>query len=330
MTRKTPHTPPDMEAPQKVIEDRLSMDSDDDPNHHAEAPTSTIITRKPEWFKNALEMPYNERRVAHEGCDICYLEWGDNSKPGLIFIHGNGAHGRWYHFIAPLLVHDFHVVSIHLSGMGDSGWRKKYTRELYADEVMAVCDDADMQDKPIIVGHSFGGMVTLVTAHRHHQRLGGIVLVDFTVKSKDRQDEWFTDRDEPRPTRVYASYEDARARFRLAPPQPCANQYILDYIGHHSLRETDDGWTWKFDPSIYYEFTIGNDHEEIYRNLPIPVAGIMGQDSWGSDAENMDPMREMRPEAPMFWLPDANHHVFLDQPLAFASSLKALFSCWPR
>lgn len=331
MNRKTPHTPPDLEAPQKVISDQLSVDSADDPNHQNESPTSAIITTKPDWFKTALERPFEEKYVDHDGCRVCYLEWGDKSKPGLIFVHGNGAHGRWFHFIAPLLTHDFHVVSIHLSGMGDSAWRSSYSREQYADEVLAVCEDAELGPKPIIVGHSFGGMVTLVAGHRHHDKLGGIVLVDFAVKTKDKQEDWFQNMgDKPKPLRVYASYEDARARFRLAPPQPCANQYILDYIGHHSLRETDDGWTWKFDPSIYVGFTVGMDHEELYREMPIPVAAIMGQHSWSASPDIMGPMSEMRPEAPLFWIPDANHHVFLDQPLAFVSALKAMFCSWPK
>ena len=330
MTRKTAHTPPDMEAPPQVIADRLSIDSEDDPLYHSEAPSSTIITRRPDWFKKALERPFEEKRVDVNGCEVSYMEWGDKSKPGLIFVHGNGAHGRWFHFIAPLLTHDFHVISMDLSGMGNSGWREKYSREQYGDEVVAVCEHANLGPKPIVVGHSFGGFVSVMAGHRHPEKIGAIVLVDYSVKPKEKHEEWFLNRPEPRPTRVYATYEDARARFRLAPPQPCANQYILDYIAGHSLREVDDGWTWKFDPSIYFGFRIGDDLEQIYRNMAVPVAGIMGQYSWSSSPETLEPMRAMRPEAPLFWMPDANHHLLLDQPIAFASTLKALFSVWPK
>ncbi|MFT5578025.1 MAG: pimeloyl-ACP methyl ester carboxylesterase [Paraglaciecola psychrophila] len=326
MTRKTLHTPPDMEGPA----DRLSVDSADDPNYVGEAPSSTIITRAPKWFKDALEVPSEECRVEVDGCSLCYTRWGDPSKPGVIFVHGNGAHGGWFNFLAPLLSQDFHVVSMHLAGMGDSGWRKSYSREQFGDDVLAVCEHAELGPKPVIVGHSFGGFVSLMAGHRHPDKFGGIVLVDYSVKTKENHEEWFLNRPEPRPTRVYASYEDARARFRLAPPQPCANQYILDYIGHQSLRQTDDGWTWKFDPAIYYKFRIGDDLEQIYRNLPLPVVAIMGEHSWSSSPEVMEPMRAMRPATPLFFIPDANHHILLDQPIAFVATLKGLFTLWPE
>ena len=45
----------------------------------------------------------------------------------------------------------------------------------------------------------------------------------------------------PRPTRVYTSREAAEGRFRLAPEQPCENQFILDYIAEHSVREIAKG-----------------------------------------------------------------------------------------
>ena len=331
MTSKPGHTPPDVEAPVNVIEDRLSVDSNDGPNLKPEAPRSQIITERPDWFNRALARPYKERTINHQGCDVKYLEWGDQSKPGILFVHGNGAHAKWFHFIAPLLTRDYHVASIHLSGMGDSGWRDTYTRVLFAEELMAVCDHANLGPKPIIIGHSFGGMVTLVAGHRFQDRLGGIVLVDFTVRPKDVAEDWFTDRPPPRPTRVYQSFDEARSRFRLAPPQPCANQYIVDYIAETSLRKVEDGWTWKFDPSIYNGFSIGpKEHEDMFRSMKIPVAGIMGRYSWASDDDRLTPMKEMRPEAPNIVIEDANHHILLDQPVAFVAAIASLLQTWPN
>jgi pimeloyl-ACP methyl ester carboxylesterase len=257
------------------------------------------------------------------------LEWGDPSKPGILFVHGNGAHAKWFHFLAPFFTRDYHAVAPHLSGMGDSGWRGKYSRGIYADELMAVCEHANLGPKPIIAGHSFGGFVTLAASHKYQDKLGGIVMVDDVVRPKALHEEWFKDRPKTRPTRVYASYEDARARFRLAPPQPCANQYITDYIGSQSLTETDEGWTWKFDPSLFYGFELGDDLEEMFTTMDIPVAAIMGQYSWNSSKDRLAPMQAMRPDAPFITIPDANHHLLLDQPVAFASALLMLLATPP-
>ena len=42
--------------------------------------------------------------------------------------------------VAPLFLPEYQVVALDLSGHGDSGRRKEYPRELWADEVMAVAE----------------------------------------------------------------------------------------------------------------------------------------------------------------------------------------------
>lgn len=39
-----------------------------------------------------------------------------------------------------------------------------------------------------------------------------------------------------RPSRIYPSIEKALARFRLMPPQPTENHYVLDFIARRSLK----------------------------------------------------------------------------------------------
>ncbi len=53
------------------------------------------------------------------------------------------------------------MVAIELSGHGDSGRRPSYSLDLWADEPMAVVDDAGNAGPAIIIGHSMGGFVTL-------------------------------------------------------------------------------------------------------------------------------------------------------------------------
>ena len=48
-------------------------------------------------------------------------------------------------------------------------------------------------------------------------------------------------------SRVYETFDSALAGFRLMPEQICDNPFIVEFIGRHSLRRTEDGWVWKFD-----------------------------------------------------------------------------------
>ena len=36
-------------------------------------------------------------------------------------------------------------------------------------------------ENPVIVGHSFGGMVSLITASKYSSEMAGLLLVDFVV-----------------------------------------------------------------------------------------------------------------------------------------------------
>jgi len=91
----------------------------------------------PAWFTSALATKYRTTTIVVDGCPINALSWGDPTAPGLLLVHGGAAHAHWWSFIAPQLTHDFHVAAVDLSGHGDSGRRREYNMETWAEEVMA-------------------------------------------------------------------------------------------------------------------------------------------------------------------------------------------------
>lgn len=304
-------------------------------------PAEDVIHHQPQWFREALATPRESRRVMVDGANIHYLRWGndDPKRPGILFVHGNGAHAYWFSFIAPLLLDRYNVASMDLGGMGDSDWREAYSRESFAHEIGAVAFDAGLGPKPVVVGHSFGGFVTLMAGKHYGDRLGGIVLADFTVRPPEEAHEWFIDGGR-RPTRIYPDYETARARFRLAPLQPCANGFIVDYIGGLSLREVkkgdnpgrrpsaEAGWTWKFDAELFNGLRMGGDHAEIYKHLACKGATMLGLESRDYDPATVAFLRKLAPEKPVFTIAGAQHHIMLDQPHAFAAAVATLMAQW--
>lgn len=304
-------------------------------------PEEDVTRHRPQWFREALAAPRESRRVTVDGARIHYLRWGndDPKRPGILFVHGNGAHAEWFSFIAPLLTNRYNVAAMDLGGMGDSDWRERYSRESFADEIGAVAFDAGLGPKPVVVGHSFGGFVTLMAGKYHGERLGGIILADFTVRAPEERHEWFLDNPR-RPTRIYPDFETARARFRLAPLQPCANGFIIDYIGNLSLREVkrgenpgrrhsdEAGWTWKFDAELFNGLRMGDDHAEIYKNLACKGATMLGLESKDYHPSIVDYLRKLAPEKPVFTIPGAQHHIMLDQPHAFAAAVATLMAQW--
>jgi pimeloyl-ACP methyl ester carboxylesterase len=285
---------------------------------------------QPEWFANAVASQAVSRHVTVARCPIHYLQWGKRGNPGLLLVHGNGAHAFWWSFIAPFFSEYFNVVAMDLSGMGDSGRREIYTMDHFVDEQIVVAEDAGLFEAdrpPVIVAHSFGGFVTILTGALHGQRLGGVVIVDSPVSPPERRDDGPPKR-ELRPHRIYPDLASALARFRLAPDQPCENHFIVDFIARKSLIKVDGGWTWKFDPSIWTRFSIG-DMAERLRSTRCRIALMRGELSDLMPHEVGEYMFNLLGRAaPVVEIPQARHHVMLDQPIAFISALRALLADW--
>ncbi len=300
----------------------------------------------PDWFRSAMAVPRRERRVEAAGAEIHAFEWGDPEKPGLVMLHGFLAHAHCFAFIAPFLAADHHVVAYDLSGMGDSGRRPRYGFEDRIDELNAVTEAFGLFDgpeKPVIIAHSFGGAIALSAIEQHAERYAGLLIADTFAMRPERLDRWFEahprrePRRDPRPNRVYPDYETAKARFVLSPPQPVREPYLFDYMAFHSLKETDDGWTWKFDPGVLLREEDGRDRlYEMGRRLagaPGRKAIVYGEESRLFDADCAAYVRECVRELgaapfPIVGLPHAGHHLMLDQPIALAGVLRAILGAW--
>jgi pimeloyl-ACP methyl ester carboxylesterase len=284
----------------------------------------------PAWFEQAVAVPAESAYVEAAGARIHYLRWGDRSRPGLLLVHGNGAHAYWWSYIAPFLAREYNVAALDMSGMGDSDKRPQYKMDYYVEEQLAVMRHAGMFDNaepPVIVAHSFGGFATILTGALYGDRLAGTVIVDSPVNPPERRDHGPPHR-EPRPHNVYPTLGEALARFRLAPEQPCENDYVVDFIARKSLKQVDGGWTWKFDPAIWTRFSIGDTAERL-RSTKCRIAIMRGEMSVLMPPEVGAYMFSLLGHAaPVIEIPQARHHVMLDQPLAFVAALRALLADW--
>ncbi len=281
----------------------------------------------PPWFVAALAAEPEERDVIVAGTRIRYLSWGEKSKPGLVLVHGGAAHAHWWSFIAPLFMSEWHTVAIHLSGMGDSERREQYDHRMWAAEVMAVAEDADFPGPPVIVGHSLGGIVAIETAATYGEKLAGAVIVDAPVRRPSP--EWeagSTGRAFKQPG-MYATAQEAISHFRLVPPQPIENDYIVDYIARMSVRETEAGWTWKFDPNIFSGTLVAL--RDQLATVGCRVALFTGEKSVIVPRDTAAYMYELMGRvSPVVEIPEAHHHLTLDQPLAFVAALRTLLADW--
>lgn len=295
------------------------MPADTPPGAHPNAPG---------WFTAALADTPDDRTVEVDGCPVHYLRWGDRRAPGVILVHGGAAHAHWWSFLAPTIAADYHVVAPDLSGHGDSGQCEEYPRDAWAGQLLAVAADAGIVGAPVLVGHSMGGLVSIVCASIYGDQLAGAIIVDSPVRKQDPESEERGRHRELRPQRVYPDLETALGRFRLLPDQPCENDFIMDFIARHSLKQVDGGWQWKFDPRVFIRSS-RTPMSEYLASVQCRVALMRGEFSIVVPPETGEYMYELLDRnAPLVEIPQAHHHLILDQPLAFVAALRALLADW--
>jgi pimeloyl-ACP methyl ester carboxylesterase len=216
---------------------------------------------------------------------------------------------------------------VDLSGHGDSGKRPEYSHHLWAQEVMAVGDDAGFPGPPVVVGHSLGGLVAIQTAAAHGTGLAGAVIVDSPVRRPDPETEEGTRGRAFRSPGVYPDLETALEHFHLIPPQPDPEPWILGHVARHSLHETDLGWTWKFDPHLFTHTMVPMNEQ--LASVQCRVAVLRGEHSVVVPDDTAAYMYEaMGRVSPVVTIPEAHHHLILDQPLSFVAALRTLLADW--
>jgi len=285
------------------------------------------VTSPPDWFTRALKAEPRSRSIEVEETDVEVLEWGDTGNPGLILVHGGAAHARWWSHLAPLFSHNHHVIAPDLSGHGESGRRERYSHELWAKEIVAVCGEVGFDRPPVIAGHSLGGLVAIETAATYGELLAGAVIVDSPVRRPDPESEEGTRGRAFRAPGTYPDLDTALTHFHLIPPQPDPEHWVLDHVARHSLRQTETGWTWKFDPHLFTHSMVAMNEQ--LASVKCRVAVLRGEHSVVVPQDTAEYMYELMGRvSPVVTIPEAHHHLILDQPLSFVTALRTLLADW--
>jgi len=120
---------------------------------------------------------FHHRRVA--GRSAAYLEAGEGRTA--VFLHGWGLSHRAYRgSVKRLAATGIRVLAPALPGFSGTAALAGDQCSLrgYADWVVAFLDEVGVTEPVLLIGHSFGGGVAIMTAHEHAKRVGALVLVN--------------------------------------------------------------------------------------------------------------------------------------------------------
>ena len=251
-----------------------------------------------------------------------YLDYGIAGRRPMLCVHGGAAHAHWFDFVAAAFTRYYHVRALDLRGHGDSDWADPpvYSFEKYASDIAEVVEKLDLRDF-VLIGHSMGGMVSLVYAATHPGRVSRLVLVDTTMHmSKDTIGRL---RDlGARPAKDYATQEQLIARYRLQPEGPkLAASEVIRHVAAHSGRPTPDGtWRHKFDRSLYAIFE-RLDGKPYWNHIRIPALLVKGEHSQRVNAEILAEVKARSPHVELVEVARSDHHITLDNPHGFIEAV---------
>jgi len=260
---------------------------------------------------------------APDGVRLHYLEWpGSADGPLLLFLHGGGLHAHSFDVVGLLLRGVGRCVALDLRGHGESEWAPdgRYgTRPLVADIEAVV--DALGAGPVVVVGHSLGGMASLIWASRRPPELAALVILDVGPEIDIAAGRSVAELIRGRT--VFGDLDEAEAF--LSGAVPAKREAATSGIAQN-LTWTDDGLlTWKHDPVQFQPGAAGpptpDELRSAARRIACPTLVLRGARSRIFSDDGAAELAGLVPGGRWETVPDAGHTIQTGNPRGLADTV---------
>lgn len=125
--------------------------------------------------------PFNRFQLSLDGIRLHGVQQGPPSDSPIVFLHGNPTWSYLYrHILAPLAEDGFRVLAYDHMGFGRSSKPADPSSYSFSTHYNHLLDVLDRQDvpRPILVGHDWGGPMTLQFALDFPDRIRALILIN--------------------------------------------------------------------------------------------------------------------------------------------------------
>jgi esterase len=263
--------------------------------------------------------PYTDRYVEVAGLKLHLLDYGTAGKPQMLCMHGSAAHAHWFDFVAPGFTSDYHVLAPDQRGHGDSEWDRsvepEYNYDRYAADMHELTEKLDLRDF-ILVGHSMGGLVSIVYAATYPGRAKAFIMIDSSVNMPAERVAAMNEIGS-REGSSYADQNEFVAKFKVRPAGSSATPEIVRHLALRSGRPFEDGrWRSKVDRNVYAK-RVSRALMPYWANIKIPALLMKGDRSNRVSPEIIAGVKALAPQVEVAQVAGCDHHVTLDNPPGF-------------
>jgi pimeloyl-ACP methyl ester carboxylesterase len=267
-----------------------------------------------------------DQYVYGNGLRLHYLDWGNESAPPMLLLHGFTGHAHTWDTFAAAMCDRFHVIALDQRGHGDSDWSKDgaYTVDDHTADIYAVY--THLQLAPVVlVGLSMGGRHAIRYTARHASTVAMLVIVDIGPDINPRGAERVRQTAANAPEE-FASPEAAFDYLKQTMTHP--SEAALRHRITHGIKQLPTGaYTWKYDAFLRQQRRQGsvpvvNLWPDVQR-LNVTTLIVRGADSDIFAPETAQRMHNTIPGSALVNIPHAGHSVPADAPEAFTRAVRA-------
>jgi pimeloyl-ACP methyl ester carboxylesterase len=267
---------------------------------------------------------YVDRYITVNGLRIHYLDWGNDSKPPFIMLHGISRIAHQFDHLAPRFKDDYHVMAVDMRGHGDSGWSPEgaYLVEDYVKDIEAMVDQLNLRGLTLL-GNSTGGRVVQVYAGLHPDRVTRLISEDVGPERTNDIASAFTGQVQ-REANGWASEEELLAS--LKGPNNKVPDAILRNYAHFGSKKREDGRiVWKRDPNLAKGF-VPTELWRFVREIKCPTIYILGGASRIVPPETQKTLKETLPDVQIVVMPGLGHYPDQESTEEFVRIVKAFLA----
>ncbi len=257
-----------------------------------------------------------------------YLDWGPENAPAVVLLHGGNQSAHSWDLVSLALADGYRVVALDQRGHGDSEWSRgaHYGIDEMAADAKALIQSLGLE-RPLVVGHSMGGMVTLALACANPELLRAITVVDIGPEVNDagrRMIGEFVGRN--------IEFDDLETFLdRVAEYDPYrSREHIERTIRYNLIRRADGRYVSKADRRRYRapapegspHHLPGSPSMEQIRALPMPVLVVRGGESNVLAQDAAERFAAALPHGELVVVPDCGHNVASQNTPAFLTCLR--------
>lgn len=120
-----------------------------------------------------------------DGININYVDFGNKKKKAIVLLHGWGQNIQMMQMLGEPFQKDFRIIAVDFPGFGLSDEPKESMgADGYTKIIEKLLDKLDVKE-PILVGHSFGGRVSVKFASRN--KVSKVILLSPALRGHDKK-----------------------------------------------------------------------------------------------------------------------------------------------